>query len=332
MKTGFTLGALTMAVAIAFTASGALAESKGRIAFSQSNFGNEWWETQAKGAEAEIANLGYDGTVISAQGDPVTQNGQVRTFITQQFDAVIFNPTAPQGLESSIQALKNAGIPAITVNSPLSEELLVDIYCYVSDDQVDNATTVGAEVARVLKEKHGSDVTLKYLLVAGFPGDLNALQREEGFNKGYASVEGAPKLDYLETVYGQWMADPVIGPVRAVSTANPDLAAVFVQTDSMMPGVETALKSVGLWDKVVIGGYDARMVVVEQMMNSPDGPIVATVANRPYEQGVVGAQMADRAINGVPQSEACPGGKYIMDPVLVTPANAAEYFKADAPY
>lgn len=330
MDSRITLGAV--AAALIAVASPAMAEGKGKIAFSQSNFGNEWWETQAKGAEAEIAKLGYEANVISAQGDPVTQNGQVRNFITQQFNAVMFNPTAPQGLEPSIRALKEAGIPLVTVNSPLSEELLADVYCYVSDDQVTNASQVGAEMARVLKEKYGSEATVKYLLVAGFPGDLNALQREEGWNKGYGSVEGAPKLERLETVYGQWMADPVIGPVRAVATAHPDLAAVFVQTDSMMPGVESALKGAGLWDKVVIGGYDARMVVVEQMVNAPKGPIVATVANGPYEQGVVGAQMADKAIKGVPQSEACPGGKYVMKPVLVTPANAATYYKPDLPY
>ena len=330
MKNQFVLGAL--ATILVTTAAPLFAQDKGKIAFSQSNFGNEWWETQAKGAEAEIAKLGYEPTVISAQGDPVTQNGQVRTFITQKFGAVMLNPTAPQGLESSIAALKEAGIPLVTVNSPLSEDLLKDVYCYVSDDQVSNAAQVGAEMARVLMAKYGSDATIKYLLVAGLPGDLNALQREEGWNKGYASVDGAPKLEVLETVYGQWMADPVIGPVRAVATANPDLAAVFVETDSMMPGVETALKGAGIWDKVVIGGYDARMVVVEQMKDNPNGPIVATVANSPYEQGVVGAQMAEKAMMGVPQSEACPGGKYIMEPVLVTPATAGAYFKADVPY
>lgn len=318
--------------ALAMGSAAARAAEKGTIAFTQSNFGNEWWETQAKGAEAEIAKLGYKPTVISAQGDPVTQNSQVRTFITQHFNAVMLNPTAPQGLEPSINALKAAGIPLVTVNSPLSAELLKDVYCYVSDDQVSNASKVGAEMARVLKAKYGSDKTIKYLLVAGYPGDLNALQREEGWNKGYASVDGAPKLDRLETVYGHWMADPVVGPVRAVATANPDLAAVFVQTDSMMPGVETALKGAGVWDKVVVGGYDARMVVVEEMANAPNGPIVATVANRPYEQGVVGADMADKAIKKVPQNDACPSGKYIMEPVLVTPATAKAYLKPGMAY
>ncbi len=319
------------AAALVMTGSAGAAE-KGKIAFSQSNFGNEWWETQAKGAEAEIKKLGYDATVISAQGDPVTQNSQVRNFITQKFNAVMFNPTAPQGLEPSIAALQKAGIPLVTVNSPLSASLLKDVYCYVSDDQVANAMQVGAEMARVLKKKYGSNATVPYLLVAGYPGDLNALQREEGFNKGYQLVEGAPKLKVLETVYGHWMADPVVAPVRAVATANPDLAAVFVETDSMMPGVETALKGVGVWDKLVVGGYDARMVVVKQMMDQPNGPIVASVANSPYDQGVIGVDMADKALHGVPQSDACPGGKYMMKPVLVTPATAAQYYKPNLAY
>ena len=331
MKSRLAVG-LGVAALLALSYGPAHAQSKGRIAFSQSNFGNEWWETQAKGAEVEIKKLGYDGTVISAQGDPVTQNGQVRTFITQRFNAVMLNPTAPEGLEPSIMALKRAHIPLVTVNSPLFDSLLKDVYCYVSDDQQKNAATVGAEMARVLEKKYGSGSTVKYLLVAGFPGDLNTLDRQNGWLQGYRSVTGAPKLDLLQTVYGHWMADPVTGPVRAVATANPDLAAIFVETDSMMPGVEAALKSVGIWNKVVIGGYDARMVVVGEMAKSSDGPIVATVANSPWQQGVVGAEMADKAIRGVPQSEACPGGRYIMTPILVTPANAASYYKPNLPY
>jgi len=329
MKSKITLGVAIAALTLFNFA--AHAQNK-KIGFSQSNFGNEWWETQAKGAKAEIEKLGYDPTVISAQGDPVTQNGQIRTFITQQFSAVIVNPTAPHGLEPGIAALKKAGIPLITVNSPLSEDLLKGVYCYVSDDQVANAALVGAEMANVLKKKYGESATVDYLLVAGYPGDLNAIQREQGWNQGYKSVAGAPKLNVLETVYGHWMADPVVAPVRAVATAHPNLAAVFVETDSMMPGVEAALKGVGIWEKVVIGGYDARMVVVAEMMKNPTGPIVATVANSPYEQGVVGVQMADKAIKGVPQSEACPGGKYIVKPILVTPTTAAKYYKPDQPY
>ena len=42
--------------------------------------------------------------------------------------------------------------------------------------------------------------------------------------------------------------------------------------------------------------------------------------------------MLDKAMSGVPKEEACPGGNHFLEPTLVTPENAAEYYKADAPY
>ena len=122
MKTKHAFGVAT--AALMFTNLPAHAANRGKIAFSQSKFGNEWWETQAKGADAEIKKLGYEPTVVSAQGEPVTQKDQVRTLITQHFSTVMLSPTTPQGLESSIATLKKTGIPLITVNSPLSDSLL----------------------------------------------------------------------------------------------------------------------------------------------------------------------------------------------------------------
>lgn len=307
-------------------------EGNEKVGFAQANFGNGWYEVQAEGVEAEMKKLGYALDTVSGEGDPQTQNSQISTFITQQVGGVVLNPTDPLAVGSSIKALKDADIPFVLVNTSLDESLAGDAYCYVAEDEVENARQIGIEMATVLKEKYGSDTTLKGLLVKGFPGDSNSARRDEGFKDGYASVDGAPELDLLPDVFGEFNADGAIEPVRAVATANPDLKVIFTVTDSMLPGIETALKGAGLWEDVVIGGYDARMSVVKQMMDDPDGPLIATVANSPYEQGVVGAQMLDKAMQGVPQEEACPGGNHFLEPTLVTPETAADYYKADAPY
>lgn len=321
------------ALASAITATSAFAaDAHGSVAFAQYNFGNGWWETQAEGVEAKLTELGYEVRTVSAQGDSVKQNSQVRTFITQQFDGVIMNPTDPQGVEPSLTALQEADIPVVTVNSPLQDALLKYVYCYVSGDQMLNATRIGAEMGRVLAEKFGPNKSVKFLMVAGIPGDLNTIKRRDGFFGGYKSIDGAPKLNQLETVYGHWRSDAVVAPVRSIATANPDLEALFVQTDSMIPGVKAALEAADLWNDVIIAGYDARMSIVEQMANNPDGPIMATVANRPYEQGQVGAEMVHKAVTGVPQGEACPGGQHVIKPVLVTPENAKSYYVEDRPY
>jgi ribose transport system substrate-binding protein len=314
------------------TATGDGAKKDVTVGFAQANFGNGWYEVQVQGVKDEMAKLGYKVNVVSGGGDAQTQNSQIKNFILQGVDAVIMNPTDPKAVGASIAALKAKKIPLVTVNTPLDPSLASAPYCYVAEDEILNASKVGAEMAKVLKAKYGSDQPLKAVLIGGFPGDLNDVHRQTGFRKGYASVAGAPKLEELKRIYGHWQADQALAPTRSVATANPDLKAVFVMTDSMMPGVETALKAAGLWDKVVIAGYDGRMAILKEMKDNPKGPIITTVPNLPYDQGKLGAQMVGDALKGVPQSQACPGGvKRVGGPVYTT-ENAGKYYTPDRDY
>ena len=314
------------------TAGEPVQSSTTKIGFAQANFGNGWYEVQAEGVKDEMKNLGFEGSVVSGGGKPATQNSQIRTLITQGVKGIVMNPTDPRAVGPSVTALKQAKIPLVLVNASLDESLAGNAYCHVAEDEVKNASQIGAEMAKVMLKKKGSGATVKALLVEGFPGDSNSARRKKGFLEGYGSIPDAPTLDFLPSVYGHFNADGAVAPVRSIATANPDLEALFVVTDSMIPGVKTALEGAGLWDKVVIGGYDARMSIVQEMKESPDGPIVATVANSPHEQGAVGVQMLKKALDGVPQEAACPGGEFYLPPTLVTPETAAEYFKADVPY
>lgn len=310
------------------------AADKGTIGFAQANVGNGWYEVQIQGVEDRAAELGYDVEWVSGGADPIKQNSQVQTFITKGVKGIVLNGTDPGAIEPAIAAMEEAGIPFVLVNTPLPPELSDRAYCYVSDDQVKSAAAVGAEMAKVLKEKYGSDATVKVLFVEGIPGDLNAVQRHDGWLEGYNSVEGAPELNALEPVFGHWSADKALEPVRSVATANPDIQAVFVQTDSMLPAVRTALEGVGLWDpeKIIIGTYDGLQETIKYMIDNPEGPIVATVPNAPYEQGTQAVDLLDQALAGVPKSEACPTGQNVVGGQVITPENAAEFYTSERAY
>jgi ribose transport system substrate-binding protein len=313
-------------------AAGSSAKSGGTIGFAQADFGNGWYEIQDQGVLAEAKKLGYKVDLLSGNADPTTQISQIQNFITEGVKAVIINPTDPQALAPALTALRSAKIPFVLVNSPLAPSLASEAYCYVSENQAANAAADGVQMAKSLIRKYGSGATVKALLVEGYPGALDAVLRHQGFLKGYQSVPGAPKLNLLPSVYGHWAASTAVAPVQSVATANPDIKAVFVETDSMMPGVQTALTAAGLWNKVTIASYDGRMTVVKYMLANPSGPIISTVANLPYDQGTVGVQVVQKALTGVPSGNACPGGQYVMPPTVVTPQNAASHYSASSAY
>jgi ribose transport system substrate-binding protein len=318
---------LASPASISFAATG----DKPNWGFTQANFGNGWYEVNAKAAKDETAKLGGMLSVVSAAGDPSTQNSQIHTFINKGLNGVIINPTDTQALASSLTALNTADIPFVLVNVAVTPDLVKKSYCYVTEDGSLNASMVGAEMARVLMKKYGPDQTVKLLEVVGFPGDIITKDRGGGFEKGYLSVQGAPKPEFLEPVYGHWQADYATGPVRSRVTATPDLAGIFVGTDSMIPGVRTALQSLNKWGQIPIGGYDGRMSIVKDIADGTGG-IIATVANRPETQGQVAADMLKQANDGVPKDTACPGNVHLVSPELVTPANAKSYYNSASDY
>jgi ribose transport system substrate-binding protein len=300
----------------------------GTVAFAQRDSRSDWWKAQNTGIEAAAKTSGTKLLVGDGGGDAVKQNSQVQTYITQGVDAVVLNPADPVGIGPSVKALKAADIPLVVVNSNLDGSLTKDAFCYVAEDQEATGAKVGARMAEVLAEKAGADKTLKGVILGGYPGEVVTKLRSDGFKKGYAEVEGAPKLDLLPTIYGRWVADQALAPIRELATANPDLEVLFVASDSMLPAVESALKPLKMWDKVTIGTYDGAMSTVKFMMDNPDGPIVADGANVPDKQGEVALKIAEDAVAGKSQDEVCPGGTKYVDTPLYTPENAKEHYEA----
>ncbi len=311
---------------------GTAEETSATVGFAQRNFESDWWAAQSEGARVAADEEGIELLESDAKGDPIVQNSDVQTFITKGVGAVIINPADPRGVAGSITALKQANIPLIAVNSNLDESLASSAYCYVAEDQEATAAGVGAELAEVVKSRNAGPGPVKAVMVGGFPGEVVTELRTSGFTSGYESVPGAPDLDMLPTVFGEWTADGALAPLREVATANPDLQLLFVASDSMLPSVQSALTSMGIWDTAVIGTYDGAMSTVQFMIDNPDGPIFADGANSPDVQGQVAVEMAKAAIEGVPQSESCPGGIKYIDTPLYTPGNAAEFLKENAKF
>jgi ribose transport system substrate-binding protein len=297
------------------------------IAFAQMASSNDSWKAQTSGVKSQASQDGVSLLVGDAGGDVVKQNSLVQTYITRQVDALIINPADPVGVGPSVKALKAAKIPMVVVNNSLDDSLKQDAYCYVAEDQEATGALVGKRMAEVLAKRDGGDKTLKAVILGGVPGDAITPVRSDGFKKGYASVDGAPKLNLMPTIYGKWSAEEALAPVREIATANPDLSVIFVASDSMLPAVQSALKTLGMWNKVTIGSYDGEMVWVKEMMDDPKGPIVGIGANVPDQQGATAMQMAEQAAAGKPASEACPGGTKFIKTPLYTPENAKQYYK-----
>lgn len=296
--------------------------------------GSDWWKTLVDGGQAEADAIGARIELLDANGDTVRQNADVQTLITKGVDVVIMNPNDPIGVSPSVQALADAGIPLVTVNSNLDESLIPDMFCYVAEDQEYTGSLAGEVAANKALEKFGDAGEMKIVGIGGFPGDVLTDLRFNGFMEGWEAVMAEhPGVETvkLETKYGEWKPDKALAPIRDVATANPDLKIVYSMSDVMNGGVVSGLQQAGLWgDGVILSSYDGGMVSVKEMVDNPTGPLQATASNQPWDQGATAVKMALAAYNG--DQSACPDKTLFIDTTVVTPDNAADYYVAEDTY
>ena len=315
------------------------------IGFSQRRVaGSDWYKTLILGAEEAAAKAGAEIVVLDANGDTAKQNSDVRTLITRKVNAVIMNPSDPTGVATAVNALEEAGIPLIVVNSNLDPDLAPRAICFVAEDQIATAAKAGRAIAKEVEERWGRDETIKAVVIGGYSGEVVTELRMQGFLQGYAeyfdptlATPGAAEaavesgkvanLELLPVRYGEWLPDKALPQVRDVATANPDLKLLYSESDVMLPGILSALDSVGMTDKVVIATYDGQMSVLKMMMDNPNGPVQADASNEPYKQGSTAVQLAVKAVKGELNPETdCPGGNHFIDTFIATPETAAQYY------
>jgi ribose transport system substrate-binding protein len=316
--------------------SAAKASGKGLvIGWSQRRVsGSDWYKTLVAGGQSEAAKMGARIEVLDANGDTTRQNQDVQTLISKGVDVVVMNANDPLGVAPSVNALKKAGIPLVTVNSNLDPSLVKNMYCYVAEDQVATGALAGAEIAQKAVNKYGTSGEIKLLGVGGYPGDVISELRYKGFMQGYdkaMSAHPGVKTVELPFRYGHWLPDQALQPVRDVATAHPDLKIVYSESDVMQAGIQKALQQAGVWGpKLLEGSYDGGMGSIKQMMDDPGGPLQADASNQPWDQGVTAVKMALSAYNK--QSGACPGGTKYIKTTVVTPDVASKYYKPQDTY
>jgi ribose transport system substrate-binding protein len=331
---GLTRLALTTA-AIIGVGSMAMAEDKLVIGWSQRGIsGSDWWKTMVAGAQAKADELGAELIVLDANGDTTQQNEDIQTLVTKGANVVVVNPNDPIGLTGSVKALKSEGIPVIAVNSNFDKSLVPDLYCYVAEDQLATGALAGDVVAKQALARWGENAKVKLGSIGGFPGDVISDLRFNGFMNGYNNVmKDHPNVTttVTEMKFGEWKPDKALSPVRDLATANPDLNVFFSMSDVMLGGINQGLKLAGLYgDNMLIGSYDGGMNAIKQMIDEPNGPLVASASNQPWDQAQLAITMAVAAHNG--DQAACPGGTNYVKTVVVTPETAATYYDPNETY
>lgn len=257
-----------------------------RFAYVTKTLINEFWQDVASGIKDEAGkhNIEVDIQAAKDESSLIEQLNLAQTILSQKPDALLLSPQSDTNLVPVVEAAKAANIPTIIVDDARTE----GASSYVGTDQV----AIGNKAGEFLFGLYASGG--KVAQIEGQAGSPNARKRIEGFN---AAVAAHPELNLVASQPGEWDRLTALNATTNILREHPDLVGIYANNDGMALGVVEAVREAGKLEQVAIVGTDG----IREAKNSIGaGEMRATVAEFPYDEGVLGVQVALRLLDCQP--------------------------------
>lgn len=312
-RTSRTTRATVAAVAVATlaTACGGGSDGEGggggdalRIGVSIADQKSLFYIAEADGIQAAAEEEGVEIVLLSADNNSTQQVNQVNNLITQGVDALIFTAQDATAAAAGVRAANQADIPVIAVDQkPEGDE--GELATYIATDSVKAAE----DLCTWMFEQMGG--TGQIGILRGVLGSTAELQRSEGCQN---AIDATPGIEVVAEQTANWDETEGYNAAQNMLQANPQMSAVFGESDAMALGAAKAAQDAGR-DIFTVGidGFPTMIQAIE------DGLTDATQAQVPYVMGQQAVRDAIAVVNG----ESVPELQY-QDTVLVTQENVSE--------
>lgn len=253
--------------------------------------GNDWATAQTAGLRAEFGRLGIQVVAVTdANFKPDKQVSDLETVMSKKPDIIVSIPTDPVATASAYKKAAAAGIKLIFMdNAPKGMKAGKDYVSVVSADNYGNGVVSAHLMAKALGGRGKIGVIFHE---ADF---FVTSQRHDGFKK---TITG--NYPDIQIVASKGIAGPdFAGDGQAAATAmlsqHPDLAGIWGVWDVPAEGILAAARAAGRTDLKVATqdlGKNVAIAMAKKQL------VIGLGAQRPYDQGVVEAQLAGNALLG----------------------------------
>jgi len=257
-------------------------------------------KTNKAGIAAEAKKLGI--TDVTYQDPPEDNNLDIQiqlmdAAILAKPDAILLVPVDSAAIGPEVQKAKDAGIKvvAIGINS-----IQVPPDAFVATDSVNTSYKAGETMCTALGG------TGKILVVLGNPVHAPTQLREQGFNQAIA--DKCPNVKIVGRQVANWKPEEAQTAVINALNANPDLAGVYTENDTMGQGAMAALQQLGN-TTVKLVTYDCMQVMVEAVR---DGKSYADVCQMPFYEGQKAVDAAVSLIKGETVDAVIDAGTFVV--------------------
>ncbi len=245
---------------------------------------NPFYYSLFNGAASAGKEIGVRVTWHGAeQWDVSKQTLVLDGVLARKPDAILISPTDRQAMITPLQRAVKAGIKVVTVDTDINAKFVVT---NVASDNKRGGEVAGEALAQLIGGKG------KVALMGALQGVSTNEERYDGFR---SAIKKFPGVQLVTTQYSNESQTQATAQIQAVLTANPDLAGAFAVDTPTTHGAAIGIKNAGKKGKVVLVGFDAQPLEIQDIR---DGILSATVAQAPFAMGYVGVQVAVDALNG----------------------------------
>jgi ABC-type sugar transport system substrate-binding protein len=268
---------------------------------------NEYWQEVERGMKAAAQKYGIDLTVQASSGESAQsqQLSITQTMLGEQFDAFLVSPESTSNLTPAIMQMQAKGLPIVNV-----EDARVSATTFVGPASLVEGGLAGQYIASRLPQ--GAEVAQ----IEGAAGSSAAELRTQGFKAAVAKAG----LKLVASVPGNWDASVAYNAASSLLKANPSLAAIYANNDTMALGVVKAVADAGRTGQVIVVGTDGVPSAIKAIQA---GTLSATTTPQPYSQGYWAVQSALALVQG----KTVPAF-VLTQPVLVDKQNVAQLYTA----
>jgi ABC-type sugar transport system substrate-binding protein len=189
--------------------------------------------------------------------DAQRQSSQVDTCIAQKVSAIVSIPWDPESVMQDIDRAHAANIPFITMDQQPADLSTVDFH--IGAAPLVDGMHGGQRLAALVGDK-----PTKVVVLQGALNDLSGQGRDKGFKDG---IKDHPNIKIVSEIPTDWHPEPVLAGMENALQANPDLDAVWVPSDGLLPPVWSALQKANRYTKVGA----AHHVIVLSVDGDPQG-------------------------------------------------------------
>ena len=254
-----------------------------KIALIKQHNSNSFQVQVTEAAEAKAKEMGIDLTVLSSEHDAATQISQIEQCVSEDFDAILFEPVDPDGLRDAAKAAADQGVVMINVISAITdwEENGISAICLG-----DNVTAGEVEMTKVAEMLDGKG---NIAILTGPSGDSGGLARLEGYEnilKDYPDI-----VQVVEPTDCEWDTAKAQATVESWLSGY-DLDAIVCEDDGMALGAGNAA---GSDSGIIITGVGGNPDSYEAIS---DGRMTGTVSQSGGQMAELGLEAAVTLLDG----------------------------------